>query len=748
MDPYRQWLEIREQRRPLSHYELLNLRPFESDSQLIQKAYGEQMARARRYQVGAHMDLAQRIISELSEAFVCLNDPRRKEAYDGLLRSGETVDQQILPTVEVPTPTEAKLQPVPMVAPPRPSTPVVAQNPSKRSTRDKPRFPIVMTAACGVTAVAVVALIVWSRSGQKQESVAQSRPKAVPQPFEPPRQSAPAPKPAVTQQTEPDKPPEPMLPIEEKPAPPAITPPENPPAPPASTPPQPSPQTTTANPPAKPTPKAPQPIQPVLPNDWAERVAQSEDIWKALDRPRGASRHVLSGEFVALEEGNAPVVHVKFERIEATLPGPFSPEGLGFVRQLQPKDPVQLGIRAVNAKSAADRVTLLWMSRVGLQELPRVACRATAAPRSIAPDGLQRALHSVAWSPDSKKLLVCSEPALLVDAETGEVLQRVSEADGTQGGWSSDGRYLALEVDSLPPPANAGQGQVGGGLGFGVPSMPNRGGVLVYDTTTRKQVTALYSSAYGEALFGFRPKGTVLAAVHDAPATNIFNVNNKVLMQYNFAGGKWQSQLVEQFVGTARLAWKQDGTQLAWTIQGLQNSVKVLSAGSRGQPLQIPLNVTVSDLTWVPNSKLLAVFGGQMLHVSDVLSAKKDGSGFKLSGISRLKHCSFSASGRLAAVLRNQVLEVWRLTDEAAPLWSVGNNNWQAVAWSPSDAVLAGMNSSGAVTLWDEDGAQIATLSSKITASSQAELAWSPSGQWLAVCGQNNSFVIYDVSQF
>ena len=91
MDPYREWLQIREERRPPNHYELLNLRPFESAGcERSTTAYGEQMARARRYQVGAHMEIAQRIVTELSEAFVCLTDPRRKEAYDALLRGGET----------------------------------------------------------------------------------------------------------------------------------------------------------------------------------------------------------------------------------------------------------------------------------------------------------------------------------------------------------------------------------------------------------------------------------------------------------------------------------------------------------------------------------------------------------------------------------------------------------------------------------------------------------------------------------
>ena len=149
LDPYRQWLEIREQRRPLNHYELLGLTTFETDQRLIQSAYGEQMTRVRRYQVGAHMELAQRVINELSEAYVCLTDLRRKEAYDALLRRGETVDAQLLQTMKVVPPSEAPSTPQP------PLQPVVqtAVTPTAVRRTEKRPWPVVGI-VCGAAGLA------------------------------------------------------------------------------------------------------------------------------------------------------------------------------------------------------------------------------------------------------------------------------------------------------------------------------------------------------------------------------------------------------------------------------------------------------------------------------------------------------------------------------------------------------------------------------------------------------------------
>ena len=64
LDPYREWLQIREAERPLNYYQLLGLRGPAASPPEIEAAYGRQMHSVRRYQVGAHMEVAQRLAAE------------------------------------------------------------------------------------------------------------------------------------------------------------------------------------------------------------------------------------------------------------------------------------------------------------------------------------------------------------------------------------------------------------------------------------------------------------------------------------------------------------------------------------------------------------------------------------------------------------------------------------------------------------------------------------------------------------
>ena len=188
---------------------------------------------------------------------------------------------------------------------------------------------------------------------------------------------------------------------------------------------------------------------------------------------------------------------------------------------------------------------------------------------------LNRRIHSVAWSPVNNRLLVASEPAVIIDATTGQKLQELSTEECQQADWSSDGRYVALRFDRLNNPAPGAYG----------------GACQVYDTTTGKQMFSLPTSDYGEALFTFNPKSLVLAVVHDTPNQSGFNYGQKQISQFNFTAGKQAPQLVEEFQGTARLAWKHDGTHLAWAIRGGDKSgIRIMRAGLRGGPTGVPLN--------------------------------------------------------------------------------------------------------------------------------------------------------------
>lgn len=88
-DPYREWLQIAGTRRPPTHYELLGLPAFESDGDRVRQAALDRTVLVRRFQTGRHSDVAIRLLGELSQALVCLTDPRQKQEYDRRLAGGQ-----------------------------------------------------------------------------------------------------------------------------------------------------------------------------------------------------------------------------------------------------------------------------------------------------------------------------------------------------------------------------------------------------------------------------------------------------------------------------------------------------------------------------------------------------------------------------------------------------------------------------------------------------------------------------------
>jgi hypothetical protein len=89
-DPYLEWLKIPADRRPPTKYDLLGLPPFDASPQRAEAAASERIAYVRKYQMGAHGELAIRVMQEISQALVCLRDPQARQAYDGQLRGLRT----------------------------------------------------------------------------------------------------------------------------------------------------------------------------------------------------------------------------------------------------------------------------------------------------------------------------------------------------------------------------------------------------------------------------------------------------------------------------------------------------------------------------------------------------------------------------------------------------------------------------------------------------------------------------------
>ena len=90
-DPYSAWLQIPRGQRPPDHYALLGLPPFSADDGQFGDSYRERYALVRKFVLGDHGEIAQRLIDELSTSHDCLTDPARKQEYDEELRRRETI---------------------------------------------------------------------------------------------------------------------------------------------------------------------------------------------------------------------------------------------------------------------------------------------------------------------------------------------------------------------------------------------------------------------------------------------------------------------------------------------------------------------------------------------------------------------------------------------------------------------------------------------------------------------------------
>lgn len=85
LDVYRDWLGIKETARPLTHYQLLGLKLFEDDPNVIRASYRKLNAHVRKYASGEYGPQSQALLNELCQAMLCLTDTVRKTEYDASL---------------------------------------------------------------------------------------------------------------------------------------------------------------------------------------------------------------------------------------------------------------------------------------------------------------------------------------------------------------------------------------------------------------------------------------------------------------------------------------------------------------------------------------------------------------------------------------------------------------------------------------------------------------------------------------
>lgn len=187
-DPYRDWLGIdRSDSLVLDHYQLLGIRKFETDLQLIQKSADDRMTKVRSYQNGPRGAWSQTLLNELAAARACLTDGPTKAAYDAVLQgiAAATVRPAVdrLPaTVNGPThsvPTPPPCPPSPSAGHFPPVTPVtivirpvegrLPRKPSTASVQPRRKRIVLLAVAAAVLLGVVASIVIWNQRNRTTE---------------------------------------------------------------------------------------------------------------------------------------------------------------------------------------------------------------------------------------------------------------------------------------------------------------------------------------------------------------------------------------------------------------------------------------------------------------------------------------------------------------------------------------------------------------------------------------------------
>jgi hypothetical protein len=172
-DPYYKWLGIPPEDQPPTYYQLLGVRDFESDTEVIANNAYRQMGHVRSMQTGEYSDHSQRLLNELAKAKVCLLHPTKRAEYDEQLRAGpqqRSAGSSHIQTFSSLNSSAAASEPPPKHQPTSPH-----QEEAAREPRQKPRFNTIWLLPAGVACVGVVFFILlYNRENKRKADVAKT----------------------------------------------------------------------------------------------------------------------------------------------------------------------------------------------------------------------------------------------------------------------------------------------------------------------------------------------------------------------------------------------------------------------------------------------------------------------------------------------------------------------------------------------------------------------------------------------
>ncbi|MEM7785000.1 MAG: hypothetical protein AAF623_16745 [Planctomycetota bacterium] len=86
-NPYTSWLRIPKDQLPPDYYRLLGLKRFEKDARKIERSVEKRVVFLQDVSNGPHVNEAQRLLSEVARARICLRNEQRREKYDEKLKA-------------------------------------------------------------------------------------------------------------------------------------------------------------------------------------------------------------------------------------------------------------------------------------------------------------------------------------------------------------------------------------------------------------------------------------------------------------------------------------------------------------------------------------------------------------------------------------------------------------------------------------------------------------------------------------